>query len=196
MVEHAKITRIDFTVDVLCLDINELIVIHHASHVENHYAEDGSMGSKYLNFTTEKHFLIYDKKKQMKKVKKMQQLLPDQGWTRIEYMLRKPDLDLKKMTSLPNPFSDLQLIAYPGANGDKVYNPTWQLFLSACRFEGVEKALAYFSEADRVHYKTRLLTEGRSEWWKPEQIWQGLAAAINTIMTPKGYAPKHQHAVA
>lgn len=196
LVEHAKITRIDFSVNIFCLDINELIVILHGDHTEKHYAGNGSMESKYLQKTSEQHILIYDKKKQLNKTKK-KLATPDYAWTRIECMVRKPKFDLKNIVSLQNPFTGLQLIAYPGTKGKQDYTPAWGLFLSVCRFEGVERALTYFIDTEeRKQYATRLLTKGHIEWWQPEKVWAGLGAAISQILHPKGYDPKQEQIAA
>lgn len=69
------------------------------------------------------------------------------------------------------------------------YDPMWTLFFSACCFEGVKNALLHFNEQDRKHYQQRLIATGKSDWWKPEEVWQGLPEALSYITNVKGNHP-------
>jgi hypothetical protein len=93
---------------------------------------------------------------------------------------------LSELGALPNAFSALSLTAYPEAKSLKKYDPLWSLFLSSCRFEGLENALLHLNDEDREKYMNLLQTEGKSEWWNPEKVWKGLPEAVGKIIKVKG----------
>jgi hypothetical protein len=50
-------------------------------------------------------------------------------------------------------------------------------------------ALKHLDEEQQDAFKKRLGIEGRTDWWKPETVWQGLPNAINAIVKVKAYTP-------
>lgn len=198
LLTHGIVTRIDFTVEALYIGPTDILARYPDMVDESHYAKNGSIESKYLGASSSsKQVLLYDKPAQIaesnkKKPKGLKAIVPDHKMLRIEIKLTNTKCTLKDMELLPNPFLGLTLTAYPEAKSMKTYDPLWSLFLSACRYEGVDNALLHFNEQDQETYKKRLITEGRTEWWDPVKVWQGLSSAISIITNVKGFTPSLQ----
>ncbi|WP_183360563.1 hypothetical protein [Geomonas limicola] len=195
LMKDGIVTRIDLAVDALYLDATDIVASHPKIKVEKHYAHNGVIETKYLGApSSSKQIVLYDKLAEIKhrnskKGKAFKIPVPGEKIFRIEHRFFKLGCTLKDVASLPNPFTDLTLIAYPGSKSTKSQDPLWTLFLSACRFEGVPTALNHLNAERQEEFKKRLDTEGRSDWWKPEAVWQGLPLAINKIISVKGYLP-------
>jgi hypothetical protein len=50
-------------------------------------------------------------------------------------------------------------------------------------------ALAHLNKADQKIFKDRLTKEGKTDWWKPDYVWQGILAAIMGLEQVKGFNP-------
>lgn len=193
------VTRIDLTIDALYLDATDIIASNPKITVEKHYAKNGTIETKYLGASSSnKQFVLYDKVAEIKhsnakKVKAFKTAIPTDKILRIEHRFLKLNCTLKGVATLPNPFQDLSLVAYPGSKSTKAYDPLWTLFLSACRFEGVETAFTHLNDEDQENFRKRLKADGRTDWWKPETVWQGLPSAIDSIVNVKGYTPIFTH---
>jgi hypothetical protein len=195
LINAGIVTRIDLTVDADYINSTDIIAECPKIKVVKHYAKNGSIESKYLGAaSSDKQFLLYDKpaeivEKNKKKSKGFKTSVPTHKQLRIEYKL-KSSCTLQEIYAVSNPFLHLTMIAiYPGYKSEETYDPQWTLFLSACRFEGKEKALSHLNSQDRVQYVKRLKLVGRTDWWKPEEVWQGLPNAISLITNVKGYNP-------
>ena len=195
LIDAGKVNRIDLTVDASYLDATDIIVTHKKMKTEKLFAKNGAIESKYLGAAgSKKQFLLYDKVKEIKeknkkKLKGFKAMVPGHSLFRIECRLLKLACPLNEIVNLPNPFTDLFPTAYPGAKATKEYDPLWPLFLCACRFEGVDNAVAYLNAADKATFTKRLEEKGKKDWWNPEKIWKGLASAINVITNVNGISP-------
>ncbi|GFO58752.1 hypothetical protein GMST_10770 [Geomonas silvestris] len=195
LMKQGIVTRIDLTVDASYLDATDVVAMNPKVKVERHYAKNGTIETKYLGASSSnKQTVLYDKVAHLKhlnakKEKALKTPLPPHNIFRIEQRLLKLNCTLNAVASLPNPFTDLTLIAYPGAKLTDAYSPLWTLFLSACRFEGVNAALQHLSPEHQEEFKRRLHKEGRSDWWKPGKVWEGVSAAIKVILTVKSNSP-------
>jgi hypothetical protein len=189
------VTRIDFTVDISYLDATDIIASHSKIEVESLYAKNGSIESKYLGASSSNHqTLLYDKVAEIvhsnkKKPKGLKSQVPPNKLLRVEYRHLKSYCTLQEHETLKNPFVDLTLIAFPELKSEKQYDPLWTLFLVTCRYKGVKNALSYFNENDKAIYLKRLKAEGKTDWWNPKKIWEGLPAAIASLMNVKSSAP-------
>jgi hypothetical protein len=198
LMTNGVVNRIDFTVDTSYLDATEIIAEYPKMKVEKHIGKGGKTESKYLGApSSSKQIAIYDKtaeiaQKNKKKAVGQKKPVPTDKLLRIEIRYMKTGCTIKAIEGIKNPFQNLTLIAFPGALSAKTYDPTWTLFLRVCDNEGIASALAHFNLEDREKFIKRLDTEGRKDWWKPEQIWQGLPAAIKKITDVQGYGPKIQ----
>lgn len=194
LMKHGIVTRIDVTVDASYLDATDVIANNPKVKVERHYAQNGTIQTKYLGASSSgKQTILYDKVAQLKHANAKQEKgfktpLPPHNVLRIEHRFRKLGCTLTDVANLPNPFLDLGLIAYAGSKSAEEYNPLWTLFLCACRFGGVEAALKHLSPHHQDIYKERLHKEGRTDWWEPGKVWDGVSAAISAIINVKGYS--------
>jgi hypothetical protein len=109
--------------------------------------------------------------------------------TRLEISLKRTKATLAGITKLANPFKPLSLVAYPGCMSGKSYDPLWTLFLNVCEDCGEKTALAHLNKADQKISKDRLTKEGKTDWWKPDYVWQGILAAIMGLEQVKGFNP-------
>lgn len=194
LIAKGILTRIDFTVDADYINPTDILASYPKMKVETHYAKNGAIECKYLGSSaSNKRVAIYDKvaeivySKTFTKGKKAP--IPDHKVLRIEYRLMNSNNTLKEIENLPNPFEGLSLTAYPESKSMNNYDPLWSLFLTACRFEGVANALKHLNKEDRMQYQNRLVTEGKTEWWKPADVWKGLTEALKVITHAKGNNP-------
>jgi hypothetical protein len=191
LIAEGVVTRIDLSVDAKYLDPTDIIATHGKVKVEKHFAQNGVIQSKYLGAaSSSKQMVLYDKVAQLKHANAKKGVasaepLPPYKAFRIETRFLKPNCTLQEVFNLPNPFSDLVLVAYPGSKSPKSYDPQWTLFLTACRFEGVKTALQHFNEGDRKAFMKRLHAEGQSKWWNPLVVWEGLPNALYFIVNPQ-----------
>lgn len=198
LMANGIVNRIDFTVQATYINPTDILASHPDLKDGKYYGMTGSIESKYLGSPAiNKEILLYDKnaevvKSNLKKVKGLKTPVPDHKVLRIEFRLMKTNTTLKELEALENPFLNLTLTAYLPSNLSTPYSPTWPLFLCSCRYEGVEKSLSYFNDEDREHYKNRLKTEGKTDWWKPAKVWEGLPSAINVITNAKGNNPSQK----
>lgn len=187
LIASGIVTRIDLSVDAKYLDATDIIAAHGKMKVEAHFAQNGVIQTKYLGaVSSNKQVVLYDKVAQLKQANAKKGIAstetpPPHNVFRIEARLSKTNCTLQEVQNLHNPFSDLVLVAYPGSKSPKTYDPKWTLFLSACRFEGVETALKHFNEGDRKEFVQRLKAEGQVKWWNPQSVWEGLSQAIDSI---------------
>lgn len=195
LLAKGRVTRIDLTVDVYDVRIFEIIAAYPQMRVESHYGMGSNKQSKVIG-KHNKIITLYDKKQQLTEITKnkspftLNLPMPPGHLTRIEIQLNRTNKNLAGILTFPNPFKPLLLVAYPGSMSPKNYDPMWTLFLAACQDHGRKAALTHFSAADKKHYKARLENEGKSDWWKPEELWKGLPAVIDSILNVKGYGPK------
>jgi hypothetical protein len=201
LMANGIVNRIDFTVQAAYINPTDILASHPDMKDGKHFGKDGLIESKYLETpgspAINKQILLYDKNAEVaqsnkKKSQGLKSPIPDYKVLRIEFRLMKTNMTLKELEALENPFLNLSLTAYLPSNLSKQYDPIWPLFLCSCRYEGVEKALLYFNDEDREHYKNRLKTDGKTDWWDPAKIWQGLPAALKLVTHPKGNNPSLQ----
>lgn len=195
LIKKGVVTRIDFTVDAAYINPTDILASYPKMKVETLFAKNGIIETKYLGSpTSNKQVVLYDKVAEMvfskKDFKEPMASALDHKLLRIEFRLQNSNSTLKELEALPNPFEGLSLTAYPESKSMKNYAPLWSLFLSACRFEGITKALQHLNEQDRKHYQSRLKKEGKTEWWRPVKVWEGLPDALKVITHAKGYTPK------
>jgi hypothetical protein len=195
LMKKGRVTRIDLTVDAYDIRIFEIIAAYPKMRVESHYGMGSNKQSKVIG-KYNKIITLYDKKQQLAEIMKNKSpftyglTMPEGYLTRIEIQLNRTNTNLKGILTLPNPFKPLSLVAYPGSMSPKNYDPMWTLFLAACQDHGRKTALTHFNAADKKKYKARLENEGKSDWWKPVEVWKGLPAVIDSILSVKGYGPK------
>lgn len=181
-----KITRIDLAVDVDYIDAHDVLAksLNPYVKVDSLFSKNGHVESRYVgSMESKKFFRLYDKpaeieKKNKKKVVKA--TVPEHKILRIEYSNSQCP-SFQTVLDLPNPFLQLDVAVYRQHKPFKDDHPMWPLFLTACRFQGVKQALGYVSKSEAELFKERLAKEGMKSWWKPEQVWSGVQAAIEKV---------------
>lgn len=197
LMETGIVTRTDFTVDVDYINHADVLAIDTNTEDESHFGKNGQLETKYLGSSaSDNQLMVYDKIAEMtspkNKKKYAGEKTPAHKRLRVEYKTTNTSKTMKELEKLKCPFESLFLTAYPNPKTAKEYDPMWSLFLSVCRFEGIANALLHLSEHDQAIFHKRLLTEGRSDWWKPAKIWDGLPAALKVITQAKGYHPNNK----
>jgi hypothetical protein len=194
VLKNGRVNRMDLSVDIANVSVAEIIARYPKMRVERHFGMGIKNQTKILGSPTgKKSFTLYDKQKQLQTFKAKHPgtttALPVGKLTRLEMSIKKTNKTLDNILVLPNPLKHLTLVAYPGSMTSKSYDPSWSLFLSVCEDRGVKAALDHFNPIDKAVYALRLKQEGKSEWWQPEIVWQGLQEAIEGLKIVKGNTP-------
>jgi hypothetical protein len=195
VLKNGKVTRIDLSVDITNIAVSEIIATYPKMRVERHFGMGVKKQTKILGSpASNKSITLYDKVQEQKVFNKKHADTPNKlskgNLTRLELSLKKTKITLAEIAVSPNPFKPLSLVAYPGCLSLKNYNPLWTLFLNVCQDHGGKAALAHFNKNDKDVYSYRLKHEGKSDWWKPGILWEGIQEAIEGLKIIKGNTPK------
>lgn len=181
-----KITRIDLAVDVNYIDAHDLLVtsLNPKVKTDSLFSKSGHIETRYVgSMESDTFFRLYDKTAEIEKTNKkkvVKAVVPEHKILRIEYCNTKCT-SFQDVLDLPNPFLQLDVAVHRQHKPFKNDHPMWPLFLTACRFQGIKRALGYLSKSDAELFKERLAKDGQTSWWKPEQVWSGVQAAIEKV---------------
>lgn len=165
--EHARINRMDFAIDIHGVPIDRLGV-HHSSRstFSRQYGRDGRITGLYLGKrTSERHVVIYDKKREARACHA--RILRGER-TRVE--IRTTDIGpLSAVANMRNPFSAIAISIYPPHDADA---HGYAHFLDSCRFRGVQAALHLVqNRRKRAEYRDWLNQNCTPPWWDAGAIW-------------------------
>ncbi|MDD2499607.1 MAG: hypothetical protein PHN92_02175 [Geobacter sp.] len=182
------ITRIDLTVDVNYIDAHDVLVtsLNPKVKTDSLFSKNGHVETRYVgSMESDTFFRLYDKPAEIEKTNKKKEVkvkLPEHKILRIEYCNTKCK-SFQDVLALPNPFLQLDVAVHHQHKPYKSDHPMWPLFLTACRFQGIKRALGYLSKSDAEQFIEKLAKGGLRNWWMPEKIWMGLPEAIQKIVT-------------
>ncbi len=186
------ITRIDLAVDVNYIDAHDVLAtsLNPKVKTDSLISKNGHIETRYVgSMESGTFFRLYDKVEEIKKMNKKKAIktaVPEHKILRIEYCNTQCP-SFQKVLALPNPFLQLDVAVHRQHKPFKDDHPMWPLFLTACRFQGIKRALEFLSKNDAELFKERLAKEGMKSWWKPEQVWSGVNAAIQKVTAAEGY---------
>lgn len=179
----ARITRIDFAIDVRGLNINRIAVARNDTTVKSslYLGRNGQTESNYLGSIKDSDllYLLYDKRTERRGRVRGGPFERTRIEVRIGQGVSVPDL-----FALENPFAKLTIREFreleicSGANG----RYQWDWFIDSCKLRGLEGALNLISNArTRQMWRNRVVELESPDWWRPEEIWGGLRDAIEQI---------------
>lgn len=173
-------------VNYLELAIDSLSQKHHSFLLQQNYMKassiweehNGHLGSTCVgSLSSNRYFRVYDKHKQLLDTGKptVTKVLPH---TRIEYVARRLGVTSADLINMKNPFLKLAIVDLADAIGVST-DKDWQDFIAESMTIGVPQALTNHP-AKRKKYRG-MLKKVAAKWWKPEQVWHGLAKALAVI---------------
>lgn len=194
LLEHGRVTRIDFAVDVASEKVEDLYYYYEKmQRVEVIRTFRGQ--TEYIESQTEyiggkikatKRIAIYDRLPAIKahNYKKFYDHLlqipePENDIMRVEIRLYpKQKHTLKDFLSMKNPFAPLTVSSPKyGKENDLM----WKYFIALARFEGAQASLARLPKQKKQEYIASL-KKGTVAWWRPEKIWEQLPTVIKSII--------------
>lgn len=197
-IKKAKVTQLHVTVDISRVRVDELITKYPKMTAGYKYENTTGTESKYIGSSkSKKQILLYDKVAELEKMKEKYPgiTVPIEDTVRLEMQLSPINTTLTQVPALPNPFKPLSITAFPGSMSNLPlfkYDPLWRLFLICCKDHGLEYALSHFRGPDKEKIMARFNEEGKTDWYNPDAIWAGLNAAIEAVLSVKGYTPQVQ----
>jgi hypothetical protein len=184
LIKRGVCTRIDLTVDVSGVAIDDLLLSHPNFSKSSGFYGCGCTETYYIGTSkSPRRFCFYDKLAETKRnnlTQLVKEPLPEVPMTRIEVRLGQ-DPYVAELASLENPFVSLQVASY---NNDSAYgNEAFQMFLDSCRWRGAQDALLRLSPRTRKKFRQRL-AEGSSDWWRPAELWAQWPEVFRNITNP------------
>jgi hypothetical protein len=167
VLERARVSRVDFAVDIHDVHIDRLGICHSTRSVSSRIFERGGQTTGiYLGARKSKHYVaIYDKKVEASDCRG---ITLERECTRVESCSR--DIGrLSALSNMRNPFELFTLHLYPPYNQvdhEHVH------FFDSCRYRGVQAALYLIqNRRKRAAYRAWLSETCRLSWWHPDVIW-------------------------
>jgi hypothetical protein len=180
IVAAANVTRVDSTVDVHNVHIDQLLFHVPKFRRTSAYYRGGRTETYYIGTRlSPKLFCFYDKVAEVKRRNKgkiVKATPPNHDVTRIEARILH-GLPMAKLSSLTNPFSQLFLTYSNHRPGE------WQseLFMRAARADGLQEAILLLPKQLRTKVKKTLQP---AKFWLPEEIWECWPSVVGTLLNP------------
>ena len=167
-IENGRVTRMDVAVDFPQATMADFCPFPATSITTKTWTSTGALETIEFGKTKGNQTMIYDRKaKRIAKGKSSQGKIG----VRIERRLRAPNLMLRDLPSLGNPFANLS------ASVNHVPQPAceksqgkWLRFTYAAQVMGLAVALSTLSTLRRKAYRAHFKLYGVA-WWKPEAYW-------------------------
>lgn len=177
--ENFRINYLEVAVDFEDVEFGKIYIIDNKTKEFNdNYKMKGSV--YYGTKKSKRSLIIYDKAKQLKDVKGE---ILGHPLLRIESRLRLPQIKLKDLATIKNPFLPLRIF---DINKQHLISltPLWNAFQKRIQLEGLDAQSAYLSlkpiERQALDVRIYLL---RHEWWDPKKAWE-LAISKFSILKP------------
>ena len=176
--EKARISRIDYALDIVGVDLQELLIASSYSVRSMKFDRHGRMQTLYLGSPkSATQTRIYDKVAQMKASGEVL-LPPTTPITRVERVIRNAGL-LRNIHKLKNPLSTLVVGA---TNKESLNIPChqWRMFSSYAREHTVQAALAILPLSERKKF-VDAIKHSNPTWWNAEILWSAWPELINSL---------------
>ena len=182
IVTHGKFTRVDTTVDVSGLAIEDLLVCYPQMSRSRVFCKSGRIETYEMGaYEGNKHVVVYDKNAETKKWNLKHQIkktIPAFPVTRIEIVLR-PSMSVAALVQHDNPFLGLGLYEVPPLSEAKTLE--FRLLVEIARFRGLHDTLLMLPEAKRKQFKTTL-EKSACSWWKPNAVWAEWPVVLKDLL--------------
>ena len=183
LIKQGVCTRIDATVDVHNVEIDNLLIWMPSIRKTSGYYKDGKTETYYLGPKASPRLIcIYDKVAEIKarnSKKLIKTEVPDHPITRIELRL-KTRPPAKALPGIPNLFKKIGISNIGAHMSD---DHAFRMFIKASRAEGAQNVLLDLPEELRKKYRKRLAT-GSPQWWDTDNIWTQWPNVANAIINP------------
>lgn len=195
LVTFGKITRVDITTLLKNISLNDILYHYPNLKVNKVFAGSGGNESVYLgSANSEKHFTLYDKKKQIKDTNKKKSIMhkvavPKSQHIQVEFKLRpkKKKVTLSNLSILGKPEYEklkiLKLRYLPDQVSD--FDSLVNVTINNMQTRGYNKALQMIEgkkRRDKVRDRVKSLC--LANWWNPAELWKSLPDAIEPILNP------------
>jgi len=185
LILHGVCTRIDLTVDVYGVSIDDLLLWHPLFSKTSAYYKGGQIQTYYLGTPfSPRQFCLYDKVAETKRKNSklfIPDVLPPSPTTRLEVRIRSNSF-VSELLDIGNPFEQLKV----GSFGYPFTPANWKvtLFLEACRSRGTQDALLMLPESTRKKFR-KIIESSQCAWWSPAKVWKDWPELYKKIAEPK-----------
>lgn len=167
-IEHGRISRLDVTVDLPGLKLDQLMFLPKQTSTTKEWSQSGKMTGFQIGKKNGNHIQIYDRG--AKRKAKGQPHAGKEG-VRVECRLRYLKLPIEDLSQLSCPFGRLTPVhAYCDCPPFEKKLYLWQFFLDSVSLRGLPAALKLLPEQKRTRYR-EFLKQNVIEQWDLEGIW-------------------------
>lgn len=184
--DRAVCTRVDCTVDIMGIHIDELIIFKPKVHKTRLFTDANSFMSYYLgDIHSPRQICIYDKVAEINSKNKkllIKEDLPKLDITRIESRIRDRHF-VNELGEMNNAFSGISISSYDIKHSDNDMKLLINLFVDSCRYRGPQSALKLIKHYDESKYQIfkKILKESEVSWWDVEDIWKSWPTAVDEL---------------
>lgn len=174
----AKVTQIEVSIDLEGIPFNSVHVLPDQAKTMTVFKSGQQVETIYFGKTKSNQTVIYDRA-----AKRMKQGQEDKAGpcTRIERKKSSPNLYLRDLRKLKNPFSHVKFVAVPAiAPPKEAKDYLWTMFTDAVAQRGLDPALKLLPQAKRTIYRKHLAGSSKN-WWMPNVIWQSWPSVLDDV---------------
>ena len=184
LMKHGICTRIDATIDIKKVHIDQLIFSQPGIRKTQAFYKGGHTETLYLGAkTSSKQICIYDKLAEIKRMNAKTWLekvpVPDHPLTRIEARI-KNKTQCNQLQNLANPFCRLNISDCSALDPSDLNT---RLFLMTCQATNGQTTLLALPVTKRRRFR-KLLEANREKWWNPTSIWEQWSSVAASIQKP------------
>ena len=167
-ISHGRVTRIDVSVDVPGVRMDEFLFLPPQAITSMHWKVNGHLKTIVHGKKQGDQTVIYDRKEK--------RLAKGQKWKgpsaiRVERRLvNLKDQKLSSLPLLPNPFAKMQMTVNMPGPPDEKKSDSWSMFEDSVKVRGLGAALALLPDERRTKYRKHLAAHPQP-WWDPAAIW-------------------------
>jgi hypothetical protein len=177
-ISAAKVTQIEVSIDLEGIPFNTVHVLPDQAKTMTIFKSGQQVETTYIGKSTSSQTVIYDRAAKRKKQGQDDKAGP---CTRIERKKPSPNLHLRDLGKLKNPFTHVQFVDVPAvAPSDEPKDYVWALFTDAVAQRGLDPALKLLPQVKRTAYRKYIAAHKRP-WWKPEIIWQSWLSVLDDL---------------
>jgi hypothetical protein len=177
---HGKITRLDVSVDIPNMMMNDFVCLPKQGATSQAWSVNGHRQTYVIGTPKGHQTLIYSRDAKRKAKKQSWSKPPE---VRVERRLRTQNLNFSNLADLPNPF-DAFKIARP-LQGPPTGEPNyvWNFFKDSVEVRGLVAALALLPEKKRTLYRKHIGQWPHPKWDKDViwSQWPEMLADLNLI---------------
>lgn len=179
-ISDAKVTQIEVSIDLEGIPFNSVQVLPDQAQTKTVFKSGQKVETFYLGKSKSNQTVIYDRAVKRQKAGQTEKAGP---CTRIERKKSSPNLLVRELGKLPNPFSHVKFVgvpAVPPPSEAKTKAYFWTLFTDSVAQRGLDPALKLLPAAKRATYR-KYLAGQKKDWWMPKVIWQSWPTVLDEL---------------